>query len=83
MRFSKALKIKSQRTNAIAFDIDGTIAEYDGNYQEGVLGAPISATVETMKLLKDRGFDIMKGAKYSPSEINSFYPIIHPELVHR
>jgi len=60
MRFSRALKVKSQRRNTIAFDIDGTIAEYEsGNYQEGVWGNTLPNTVEAMKVLKDRGFEIL------------------------
>jgi hydroxymethylpyrimidine pyrophosphatase-like HAD family hydrolase len=49
--------IKKSRT--FAFDFDGVIAEYDGNFVKGKAGKPIKNVIEAIKKLRKQGHKIL------------------------
>jgi adenylylsulfate kinase len=42
----------------LAIDLDGTLAEYDGRFTAGVIGAPITSAVDLIKKLKAEGWKV-------------------------
>ncbi len=49
----------TKKSRTFAFDFDGVIAEYDGNYIKNCAGKPNKKVVEAMKILKERGHRIL------------------------
>ena len=47
------------KKRTFAFDFDGVIASYDGNFMEGKSGKPNKNVVEAMKILKKQGHKIL------------------------
>jgi hydroxymethylpyrimidine pyrophosphatase-like HAD family hydrolase len=49
----------AEKKRIFAFDFDGVIAHYDGNYKTNTAGKPNIKVVEAMKILKQRGHRIL------------------------
>jgi len=48
------------KAKTLAFDFDGVIAEYDGNFKgEGHAGKPLIEVVKAISILKEQGYKIL------------------------
>ncbi|MEK7542957.1 MAG: HAD hydrolase family protein [Patescibacteria group bacterium] len=48
-----------KRGRIIAFDFDGTIAQYNGFVSHSDVQEPVAETIKAMRLLKEKGFRIL------------------------
>lgn len=60
------------KQKTFAFDFDGVVATYDGNFFEGEAGKPNKEVVDAIKILKEQGHKILIYSARSTSFIKEY-----------
>lgn len=51
--------MESGRAPVVAFDLDGTVVEYDGKHEAGRFGSPMQGMAREMTVLRNHGWKIV------------------------